>query len=336
MLARPNLEFLIVCESGSVFLLDCQTRQHRQVSHLDFPFNYDSETFNYLNKFRNEQSPLSIRSHGNYVCIAQTYGQTGAVLDLDDPKFKLLLHRGDYQVEHCRFPLALYSVDNDTFLIHGTDWNRLDVTNLKSAQILTERVVDYESNSNYFDYFHSSLSISPDSKRFASNGWFWGPCDVITVYEVDEFPSNFELANTQLAFGPVDGYNWDRPMCWIDDHRVGVAYNKQESGEHEGKFSSEILVVDTTANQVVDSVEFDGFAMSEYGAPTGDLHYDIEKGWFISINPIRGLLVADRSGKEIHANPTLRYHRYAGAHRVLYGLSSDGKEIEMMELDLLR
>jgi hypothetical protein len=222
-------------------------------------------------------------------------------------------------------------MDHHTFLIHGTDWNRLDITQLEEAKVLTDRVVAYESNSSYFDYFHSSLLLSPDSKRFASNGWVWGPCDIITVYEVEGFLSNFELSNTQLDFGSVDGYNWDRPMCWVDDLRIGVAYNKQEDGDHEGKFPSEILIVDTAENQIVDRIEFDGFAMSEHGAPTGDLYFDSERGLFVSLNRVRGLLVTDTAGNEIHSDPSLLSHKYSVKKCCAYSFRQDGCEIELVE-----
>ena len=249
-LNRKSGEFALVCKSGNVYLFDQLSCLSKLIGKLNFPVKYSEDYFTYAELIGDKKELLQITSYGNYVGITQKYGLSGVVLNLENFQFNKKLQRGNYQVEHCTFPIAFFSAENSTYLIHGTDWNRLDITHLESDKLITERVVDYETHSNYFDYFHSSLSVSPDSKYFTSNGWHWGPCDVITAYSIEEFLTRFELAHIALNYGPVDGYNWDRPMGWIDNRTVVIGYNKQEENEGEGGFPSEIVFVDAPLNEI--------------------------------------------------------------------------------------
>ena len=147
------------------------------------------------------------------------------VVNTENRSFSKKLIRGDYCVEHCSYPVAFYEYKNETYLIHATDWNRLDITNLNTDSLLTERVVDYDTKTKYFDYFHSKLYISPNHKNFISNGWIWQPYDTITAYSIKEFLEKYELSNKVVEFEPTTGYNWDRPVCWINDELLCVGYN---------------------------------------------------------------------------------------------------------------
>jgi len=329
---RTTVEFVVVCKSGNVYLVDPLSRQPKLLGKLNFPLTYSKDFFKYSELTSNEKAFLQIKSHGNYVSITQKFGLSGVVFNLGDSRFSKELHRGDYCAEHCTFPIAFYSEDDSTFLIHGTDWNRLDITHLQSDKLRTERVVEYRTNSNYFDYFHSSLSVSPDSKYFTSNGWVWGPCDVITVYSLSECYSKYELAHTSLNFEPVDGYNWDRPMCWIDNRTIGVGYNRREDDENVANFPSEIIFVDVLLNEITNRIAFDGFALSQYGAAEGELFYDAERNWFIGLNNQSGLVVSDMKGIPLNSDNSLRAHKYSPKHRILYQLDHDSHTIEIMKI----
>lgn len=314
---RDNLELIIVCKSGNIFLFDCQTKISSLFAELSFnPY----------------QLNLQIHSFENYVCITQKNGLEGMVIDLANPSFQKKIERIDYHADNCLFPIAFYKKENHTFLIHGTEWNRLDITCLETDELLTSRIVDYETNSNYFDYFHSSLLISPDAKHFTSNGWVWSPYDIITVYSIEKFLKEFEMSHTAINFEPVDGYNWDRPLCWIDNTTLGIGYNKREDGESKEDFTSEIIFVDIVKNQMINRIEFDGFELSEDGAAVGELFFDSERKQFICLNKKSGLLITDIVGNEIHKDNSLTSHKYSKRHKLFYQVDRKQKSFEILKL----
>lgn len=363
--ARENLEIVVVCKSGKIFLFDLAEREKLFLTRLPFnsvpnlsadfnPFEIleelnPDELANLLENLPSnvesleslaEKNPeiveslslnLKLYSFQNYICLVQKNGISGIVLDLSNSIYKKKLERGKYHVEHCSFPIAFYSKKNQTFLIHGTDWNRLDITCLETDELLTNRIVDYETNSNYFDYFHSSLLVSPDAKYFTSNGWVWQPYDIITVYPIDEFLQKFEMSHTLVDFEPVDGYNWDRPLCWIDNATLGIGYNKKEDGESKGDFPSEIVFVDILENKIINRIEFDDFALSEYGAAVGELFFDSEKQQFIGLNEKSGLLISDINGKETLRNTDFTSHKYSPRHEIFYRINCKNQKIEIFK-----
>ena len=315
---REDLEVILVCKSRNIFLIDLKSGK---------VFHFNSLSFDptHLN--------LQMHSFENYVCISQRNGLEGMIIDLTDSKFQKNLHRIDYQAEHCLFPIAFYKKENHVFLIHGTEWNRLDITCLDTDELLTSRIVDYETNSNYFDYFHSSILVSPDAKHFTSNGWVWQPYDVITVYSIDRFLKEFELSNMALNFEPVDGYNWDRPLCWIDNKTLGIGYNKNEERESKEDFPSQIIFVDIIENQMIDRIEFDGFGLSEYGAAEGELFFDSTKSQFIGLNKKSGLLISDMKGKVLYEDRSLRSHKYSIKHGVFYAIDNRSQTLELTTVE---
>lgn len=317
LIDRENLEVIIVCKSGNIFLFDCETKNRLLFAKLSFNPN---------------QLNLQIHSFENYVCITQKNGLQGIVTDLSNPSFQKKLERIEYHADNCLFPIAFYKGENQTFLIHGTEWNRLDITYLETDELLTSRIVDYETNSNYFDYFHSSLLVSPDTKHFTSNGWVWQPYDIITVYPIDKFLTEFEMSHTSINFEPVDGYNWDRPLCWINNTTLGIGYNKKEDGESKEDFPSEIIFVDIVENQMTNRIEFNGFELSEYGAAVGELFFDSDKKQFIGLNKKSGLLISDITGNEIYKDNSLNSHKYSKRHKLFYQVDQNQKSLEIIKL----
>lgn len=363
---RENLEVVAVCKSGNIFLVEPEKKSKTFLTKL--PFNSVpnlSEDFNPLEVLENlspaelirllENQPSEVESleiiaeknkdfvnnltldaklysFKDYICIVRNKGRTGIVLDLTNPNFYKKLERGDYQVEHCSFPIAFYEKNNQTFLIHGTDWNRLDITCLETDELLTERIVDYDTNSNYFDYFHSSLLVAPDAEHFTSNGWVWHPYDRITIYPIKDFLDSFEKSHIDVDFGDVDGYNWDRPLCWIDRHTLGIGYNKREANDGTGDFVSEIIFVDIVKNEIADRIEFDGFALSEYGATEGDLFYDRERQRFIGLNNKKGALISTIKGEKIFEDKSLTSHKYSASHRLFYRFDYKNQTVILAKL----
>lgn len=174
---------------------------------------------------------LRIGPGGGFGVIAEEYGTQGRVFNLAQGDVTLRLERGDYQVEHCAFPVAFVSDTGQDLLVHGTDWNRLDITDPASGEFLTPRLSPEAQREgpdpeHYLDYFHGRLHPSPGGEWIAEYGWIWHPWGQArvwsfprwrreNVWESEDGPS----LRDDLAGHP---YFWDGPMAWIDGRHLAV------------------------------------------------------------------------------------------------------------------
>lgn len=179
---------------------------------------------------RGQPLMLCVSSDARFAAIANTYGRHGVVVDLERECVTMELIRGNYYNEHCKFPLAFTEHGGKQLIIHATDWNRLDVSNPVSGQLLTSREpTSYQRGqdrpSHYVDYFQCSLAVSPGGEWVAGNGWIWHPIGCVTswsvkrwlegnVWESEDGPSKKTLCGRD--------YYWNGPLCWIDDHTLAV------------------------------------------------------------------------------------------------------------------
>ncbi len=135
---------------------------------------------------------LRVSDDGKMAAVANTRGRQGVVFDLTSGRTTMSLDRGDYHEEHCNFPVAFFEVDGRLLLVHGTDWNRLDVSDPATGALLTERSPSsYRQGEpqpeHYLDYFHCGLTVSPDHKYVADNGWMWHPVGVVTTWSLERW-----------------------------------------------------------------------------------------------------------------------------------------------------
>lgn len=315
-LQTDELSFLLISQARDVFLFDPNTST---LSPSMCTLNEDID----LNR-------IKIYSYGPYCCIVDNRGTKGVVISLEDQSFRKELSRGDYQVKHCSFPIAFYSREDQTFLIHGTDWNRLDITCLETDELLTDRIVEYESNTNYVDYFHSLLSISPDESHFISNGWVWSPVDVITLYTIEEFLSQYEEAFAYIDLdGESSGYLWDRPSCWIDSDTLAIGYNKQEEFVSKN-FPSELHFLNIKSREVIRKITFDGFHVNDYGEISGSLFHDQFRQQLIVLHPDKGVYISDYEGNLLYQDKHFLADGYADRHHAFFSIK--GEELIIQSL----
>lgn len=313
---RNDLELIVVCESGKVYFFDLIETSYKFLLKLNF-----------------EIENLKLHSFESYICIIQEIGTSGVVLNLSDKNFLKELSRVDYHANICPFSIAFYKKEGQTFIIHATEWNRLDITCLNDNKKLTERIVDYETNQNYFDYFQCSLLMSPNQKYFISSGWYWNPVDRITCYSVDRFLKEFEKCYSELYFGDTSGNNWSgRPLCWIDDTTIAIGYNQQED-KYEKKFSSEIIILNVESNTILKKVFFDGFAVFDIsGDVYGELYYDELNENFIGINNDSGLLISNKKGEIVYKDSRLKKYKFSTKHKVFYQIEYEKQSIRIIDL----
>ena len=280
------------------------------------------------------ESGIKIYSYKNYVAFVNTISTKGFMFNLLDNSLHLSLERGDYHVEHCSFPIAFYSRKDEVFLIHGTDWNRLDITSLSDKKLMTDRIVAYhkENPVNYFDYFHSLLCISPDEKHFISNGWVWSPYDLLMMWQIEDFLTEYELKYQNLSDLDTSGYNWDRPLCWIDEKTIAYGYNALESGEDDlsEDTPTEIIIQNIHNNEILERIAFEGFYLNDYKEVKGTLIFDQNKAIFIAFSFEKGITIIDKKGSLVYKNEHIFPDIYAGAYASF--LSTDGIQTNLFQL----
>jgi hypothetical protein len=251
---------------------------------------------------------ISLYAYKNYVAVVNSRQVYGFVYDVVADETALFMKRGDYQVEHCSFPLAFLDIDGQSCCLHGTDWNRLDIFNLETKTYITDR----ETEKYDFDYFHSLLAVSPDQQNFVVNGWHWSPYDAIYQFKVSEFMENYELANQIVGDYERSGYNWDRPLCWVDNQAVALIFSDRESGEGDELNPKAYILLANIANEetpqttveILDADFVRTFLLNKEGEAQGKLFYNAQKDHFvISTNLIRWAII-NRAGQVIFHSGT--------------------------------
>ncbi|WP_145054304.1 hypothetical protein [Lignipirellula cremea] len=167
---------------------------------------------------------------GDFIAVAERHGQNCVVLDAITGQTKLLLYRDDYHNEHSDFPVAFVEVEGSTLLIHGAAWNRLDISDVGTQKLLTERdptscKSGEKPPEHYLDYFHCGLLVSPDQNFVADNGWVWAPYGVVASWSVKDWLHDNVWESEDGASKKYlcrRAYFWQGSMCWIDDRHLAV------------------------------------------------------------------------------------------------------------------
>ncbi len=173
---------------------------------------------------------LHVSRTGELVAVANRYGEKGVVLSLATGKVTMRLLRGRYHEDVSMFPLAFVHQGDTVLLIHGTAWNRLDVSNARTGTLLSERgATSYKRGEvrpeHYLDYFHCLLLLSPDQQYVVDNGWVWHPSGRVDCWNMcrwlneNVWESEDGESKKSLCWR---SYYWDGPLCWIDNHRLAV------------------------------------------------------------------------------------------------------------------
>jgi hypothetical protein len=239
------------------------------------------------------------------------------VFDLDTGSATMALDRGDYQTEHSNFPAAFAEVDGRTVLIHATEWNRLDVSDPRTGELLTARPTpvyrrDEPRPEHYLDYFHGGLAVSPTGAYVADNGWVWHPFGVVAVWDVrrwlrenpwesEDGPSMRSLCHR--------AYYWDGPLCWLGSDRLAVwGY-----GADDEWLIPAVRVFDATT----------GAEGHWFAGPTGDL---ISDGYLFSCDPAGGTSVWDvETGERLLLDGEFCPRRYHPGAKTFLTPGSDGR-----------
>lgn len=167
---------------------------------------------------------LRISRDGKLAALVERTGNYGVVVDVDTARPIYELHRDGYRAQHCVFPVAFIERDGRQLVVHSPAWNRLDIVDPRTREVLTERPVPQSREAHALDYFHCGLDVSPDQRWIADHGWVWGPAGIERTWSIDDWLAN----EWESEDGPSvrrlcqRHYYWDGPACWLDNTHLAV------------------------------------------------------------------------------------------------------------------
>ena len=171
-----------------------------------------------------ENPMLRVSADARFAAVVDRRGVRGTVLALDE-QTALPLVREDYHAEQCTFPIAFVERGGRQMVVWAPTWNRLDIVDARTGEVLTPRQSPANDRSHYLDYFHAGIVVSPDGRWIADNGWVWHPVGVVVTWSIDRWLHDnvweSEDGHTRRALCWRD-YFWDGPLCWLDDTRLAV------------------------------------------------------------------------------------------------------------------
>ena len=102
---------------------------------------------------------LRVSCNGELAAVANRYGEKGVVLDLATGNATMPLNRGNYHSDVSVFPVAFSNRTTGSYLIHGTAWNHLDVSDARTGTLLTR-------SKNYLRGVKATLALNTTSTTF--------------------------------------------------------------------------------------------------------------------------------------------------------------------------
>ncbi len=266
-----------------------------------------------------EEVSLHLSRDGRFAAVANRRGRYGVVVDLAGHEVTLRLDRQDYQVRHCVYSLAFFEHQGRTLLVHPTDWNRLDISDPATQESLAARPPIIYSRGvsdspHYLDYFHCGLTVSPDNRWIAEDGWIWHPLGQVRAWSLIDWmernPYESEDGDSVQELCRRD-YFWDGPLCWIGDTTLAVwGLGDWDDGEKEVDVTPGIRIFDVALGTELRS--FPGSYLAPEGTsptqPTGGwMAFD---KWLFAISPEHGTGVWNVvTGEHLHHDPGIVPHR---------------------------
>jgi len=332
---------VVLTTDGDVVLYNIEAGSQRRL------FRTSSGGVVYSDGGFDPSSPSSIYAMDDIFVLVNDVKTHGFVYNFAQ-NYLLHLTRGDYLVEHCKYPIALFRGDDgDPYMIYGTDWNRVDIANLATRQVVTadkslievdaeKRHIDFykdfdEANKllwpRGFDYFYGKLALSPSKTKFLSAGWYWGSYDAATVFDIAEFVSNHRVTSCHVYFLEHEG----RSVCWVDDGTIAVPYNPAHENENDDEdqpsktfedvWQIRLYYADKRGEKAKEVV-----TLSEpVDLASAELVYQIDEARFCAFSKTIGLVVIARDGRVLLRDPSVTPTSYDEARRVF--LSQDGKRV---------
>ncbi|MDP9402304.1 MAG: hypothetical protein M3P85_03010 [Actinomycetota bacterium] len=248
--------------------------------------------------------------------------RTGVVFDLSSGDITMRLDHQSHHSHASLFPVSFFDYDGRSLLVHATAWNRLDVSDPASGELLTPRPAASkrsagEAPAHYLDYFHGTLLPSPDGGWIADQGWVWHPVGVVSAWDLHRWVTNnvweSETGPSRRTFCARDYFS-DSPMCWVGPRTLAV----WGFGEDADWIIPAVRIFDAPSGAELGwfpgpfgELAFDGRYLHSFSKDHGTSVWDLEagarvhyewglcpvsyhpaSGWFLSLGPDDGLLLS--------------------------------------------
>jgi len=164
---------------------------------------------------------LHISPNERYVAVTNDNSMSGrgVVIDLQEQRVIVALNRKTYHSEYTCFPFAFFEHQGKTLFIHATDWNRVDISDAVTGELLTDR----DTSDHYIDYFYGVLLVSPDNQWVAEDGWVWQPVGVPRVWNLQRWLANkWETETDRIIEDLVYQEDWGDAFCWINETTLAL------------------------------------------------------------------------------------------------------------------
>jgi len=260
-----------------------------------------------------EEHEIELLFRHPFVCVTERFGLNGAVVNVESGAARPISREDEYS-DVSTYSAAFAQPAGRLLFICQTQRNRLDVYDAETFELLTEREVYcrdtgrkdargkavYEEK-NYLDYFHSRLYVSPDGRRFLDSGWYWTPFDTVLLFDTERFLRDFEPGHTAVYSG--NGYNWDRPIAWMDDSLfVAAGDDGHGTGRHPLVFydaSAEPEVTESGFRRIkpVRTAQCGIFPVNSSGEAKGKLYFDRALGCLVALTADRGAFALSPEGE---------------------------------------
>jgi hypothetical protein len=303
-------QWVTLTTDGVLYTLDLDGGTSTLLARVEMPLEYTPEYDSA--HLQREKLSLYLSPGGDTAAVVQNYGLHGSMIDLADGRELMRLGRENHCAWASPFPLAFVEREGRTLLIHGTSWNRLDISDPRTGELLTPRQVvrtEHVTAEHYLEYFHFRLAPSPEGGWIAEDGWVWHPIGMVVTWSLDRWLQQnvWESEDGPSRKRLVTRVEWDQPLCWLDDRRLAV----WGSGEGEPVCSNGALgwgenPAFVPAVRIFDVVS--GEEVRWFAGPRGALFFDEH---LFSCSGVIGTAVWDAAtGERLHHDPTCRPTRY--------------------------
>jgi hypothetical protein len=227
--------WLTLAEDGRLARFDCDSLEWAEVAACTLVAEMDKPYY------PRPRRRLHAAPGGDFAAVVNDRGQFGQIIDLRSGRETLTFNGGDYHSDQTPFAFTFAKVGGRLVAIHRTDWNRLDVSDPRSGELLTQRfptTYTYgkeERPEHYLDYFHGELTLSPSGTQILDNGWVWGSEGVPIVWNLERWISanawESEDGPTRQSFCGRE--SWE--ATWIDETRIAIGeLDEDDTGMKHG------------------------------------------------------------------------------------------------------
>jgi len=268
-------------------------------------------------------APYIYDTHVSDMPLLKAASNHGGVFDLCSGEMLFKLDMDSYHTENNDFPLAFIQQGERALLIHGTDWNRVDISDPRTSECLTARDIDYKARAVDTEWL-GRLIVTPDLQWVATVGWVWHPIGICYAWNLqvwlNENPWEPEYGKSKKKFSAWE-YFWEGPFCWLSNELLCIwGYDKYHDANDTPLDSVAIYNVKT------------GELASWFAGPTKEVFFF--DGYLFSGKPDSGgakaLTIWDVSdGALLYTEPDLAPLDYHADTREFISIDTDKAQIKL-------